>query len=131
VSDQLLTFFFVGMIAELAILMFMAFRRARGSCLLQLIIAFFAFFTALMALLAFAGSIEKSIAFTDGSEVMFPGAFAVLGALIVVIWKGSPRPVAAPRKRPLILDMLGCAGLGILGLFAFVMGIGALTLLAR
>lgn len=130
-SDQLLTFFSIGMVAELAILMFMAFRRARGSCLLQLVIAFFAFFTAMMALLLFAGSIEKPIAFMDGSEVIFPGAFMVLGGLIVAIWCGVPMPVAAPRKRPLILDVLGCAGLGILGLFAFVMGIGALTLLAR
>lgn len=76
-------------------------------------------------------SFETPIAFMDGSEIIFSGAFVVLAVLIVAFWRGVPTPVAAPRKRPLILDVLGCAGLGILGLFAFVMGIGALTLLAR
>jgi hypothetical protein len=130
-SDQLLSFFFVGTIAEFVILLFMMFRRARGSCLAQLFIAFFAFFTGLMVLLAIAGIAEQPLAFTDDSHIAFPAAFLILAAIIVAVWRGAPLPAKAPRKRPLIIDMLGCAALGIIGLVLFVMGIGALTLLAR
>lgn len=130
-SDQLLSFFFVGTIAEIAILLFMAFRRARGSCLAQLFIAFFAFFTCLMVLLALVGLAEQPLAFTDGSHIAFPAAFVILAGIIVAAWRGAPLPAKGPRKRPLIIDMLGCTALGIVGLVLFVVGIGALTLLAR
>lgn len=130
-SDQLLTFFFIGLLAELAILLFMVFRRARGSCLAQLVIAFFAFFTLLMALLALVGSIEEPAAFTDQSRIVFPGAFVVLGLAIVAVGRGVPLSPAAPRKRPLFLDVLGCLVLGIVGLLVFVAGIAFLAMLGR
>jgi hypothetical protein len=131
-SDELLNFFAIGTIAEIAILLLMAFRRARGSCLGQLVIAFFAFQIMWVLLLVLGGLAENGPgAISDKGRIGFPVAFLVLGGLIVAIWLGMPKPLAAPRKRPLILDMLGCAGLGILGMFVLVMGIGMLLALNK
>lgn len=129
-SDQMLSFFFAGVFAEVVILLFMGFRRARW-WLVKLIIAFFAFYTGIFALFVIGAAFNDPGAFTDGSEIFFPGAFFVLGGLIVAIWRGMPLSAAAPRKRPLMLDVLGCVGLGVLGVVLFIFGIAAMTLLAR
>jgi len=131
VLDAVLPFTFAGVIIELAILLFMMFRRARGSCLAQLVLAFFAFYTGLMALLAIAGMAEKPAAFTDQGRIAFPAAFVILAMLIVAVNRGVPQPLVVPRKRPVILDMLGCVGLGILGVVVLIAGIATLILLAR
>lgn len=130
-SESLLTFFFVGILVEIAILLFMAFRRARGSCLAQLVCAFFAFFAVLFVLLALVGLAEKPIAFTDQMYTGLPGAFVILAFLIVVLKRGMPIPLAAPRKRPLFVDMIGCAALGAVGVVVFVLGLGLLIVLLK
>ncbi len=126
----MLSFFFAGVFAELVILLFMVFRRARG-WLPKLIIAFFALYTGVFALFVIGAAFNDPGAFTDGSEILFPGAFILLGGLIVLVWRGIPLRAAAPRKRPVVLDVLGCVGLGVLGVVLFIFGIAAMTLLAR
>jgi uncharacterized membrane protein len=130
--DTLLPFFFVGILAEIAILSFLMFRRAQGSCLVQLVLAVFAFFTILMVLLVMVGMAEKPLVFTDQGRTAFPAAFVMLG-LFIVAALGSTRPAerARERKRPLLLDMLGCLVMGIVGIISLVAGIAILIVLAR
>lgn len=126
----MVSFFFAGIFAELVILLFIVFRRARG-WLPKLIIAFFAFYTGVFALFVIGAALNDPGAFVDGSEIMFPGGFILLGGLIVLVWRGIPLRPAEPRKRPLVLDVLGCLGLGVLGVVLFIFGIAAMTLFAK
>jgi hypothetical protein len=132
-SDTVLTISFVGIFVAIAILLFMAFRRSRGSCLGQLVLAFFALSAVWTLFLVLAGLAEKPLAFTDQSRLAFPAAFVILAFLIVVVKRGVPipTPITATRKRPLIVDMIGCAVLGVVGLIVFIAGIAMLIVLAR
>jgi hypothetical protein len=132
-SDRLLTLCFVGIFVAIAILLFMAFRRSRGSCLAQLVFAFFALSAVWTFFLMLAGLAEKPLAFTDQSRFAFPAAFVILVFLIVVVKRGVPipTPITTPRKRPLIVDMIGCAVLGVVGFILFIAGIAMLIVLAR
>ncbi len=137
-SDDILRFCFIGVLAEFALLMFILFRRVRGSCLAQLLFGFFGFFSALMFVLAVVGTVERPIAFTDGSYTALPAVFIILGLIIVRAIFGRPwayantpagdrarvrDQISPPRKRPLIVDVLGCAVVGAVALILLGVGI--------
>ncbi len=145
-SDDILTFCFIGVLAEFAVLMFILFRRVRGSCLAQAVFGFFGFFSTLMVVLAVVGTIERPLAFTDGAYSALPAAFVVLALVIVRALFGGPWAYAntpagdrarvrdrikPPRKRPLIVDVLGCAVVGALSLVLLGVGIVIAIGLAR
>lgn len=118
-----------GIFLELAILMFQWFRRVRRTKLFLIIPALMGCFSLLMFLLVVATyTANGPLQIEPDDQLLFVGVFTVLLVLILVVphIKLGYAPNALgdaarardrrdpPRKRPLIVDVLGCAGLGLL-----------------
>ncbi|HEX4848097.1 MAG TPA: hypothetical protein VFV30_08130 [Novosphingobium sp.] len=129
-------------LVELALILFLAFRKAGGSCLLRLLLSAMAFMALLMALLSLAVLLGegRTIDFADNDGPFFIGLAIALG--IIAIWLASMRDESPskppqgqtenagdaadpPPKRSLFFDMIGCALLGAIALVALTVLIAA------
>lgn len=126
-----------GVMFELAILMFMWFRRIDRFRIVMVIPAVFGVFALLMAVMSAAVMLGKGAPSIKPDQArVLNAAFVFLALLIFVIPRysgtarlaagagsaGLPATEAPPRERPLILDLLGCVGIVVLaaaGLIAF------------
>lgn len=130
-----------GVMLELAILMFMWFRRIDRFRIAMVIPAVFGLFALLMALMgaALLLSGDPPVIEDDLARILNT-AFVGFAVLIWAIPRysfgsaaeaglddvGLPIGGAPPRERPLILDLLGCAGIVVLAL-AVLIGFTALV----
>jgi len=120
---------------ELAILMFMWFRRIDRFHVMMVIPAVFGLFALLMFVMSFAILIaEGPMAIEPELATILNTAFVVMAAAIYAIPRyagaikkparadreglGDVRP--ASRQRPLIVDLLGCIGIVALALAALI-----------
>lgn len=134
-----------AILLEIATLMFLWFRRVRRMHLFLIVPALFGFFSLLMFLLVVASYVASGpVAIDAESQTMFVATFVVLLVLIVIVprikWgdardmfgdaAGERDQTNSRRKRSLLLDLVGCLGLGFLAilllglLVAFGSGLG-------
>ena len=124
-----------GVLLEFAILMFMWFRRIHHMRIFLMIPAVFGLFALLMALLSFVVLLaEGPMAIAPEAATLLNAAFVVLGFTIFAIPRVPTGMATAAggqsahllgagdseRKRPMILDLLGCVGVAMLALAAVI-----------
>jgi hypothetical protein len=130
---NLVSWLLPGILLEVAILMFLWFRRIRRTRLLLIIPALFGFFSLLMFVLVVAAyAANGPLDIDPESRAVFVLTFVVLLILIIILPRTKPSYARnmfgdaarerdrrdPPRKRSLAVDLLGCVGLGILMMLA-------------
>lgn len=118
-----------GILVEVAILMLLWFRRIRRVRVFLIVPALMGLFSLLMFVMVVAAyAANGPLEIAPDSHAAFIGAFVGLLVLICIVARINPgyaRTVFGeaarerdqrdpPRKRSLAVDLLGCAGLGIL-----------------
>lgn len=140
--DTLLSWLVIVIMVELALILFLVFRKAGDSCLLRLLLSAMAFMALLMALLSLAVLLGegRTLDFADDDAMFYIGLAVVLAVLAVWLarlreWpSGKVRLGDAPRaddtaklnpKRSMLFDMIGCSLLGAIALVALTVLIAA------
>lgn len=128
--ENLFTWLVVGLLVEIGLILFFIFRLSRGVWPIHALTAALGFFAMMMALMVGAttlgGSKPLQVAAEDRTGLFL--ALVILGAIAIGLSRVKKRGYAAnaagerarardalkpeKRKRPLILDLLGCAVIG-------------------
>ncbi|WP_097062339.1 hypothetical protein [Sphingomonas guangdongensis] len=120
-----------AILLEIAILMFLWFRRSRRTHLFMIVPALFGFFSLLMFLLVIASyAANGPLDIDPQSQAVLITTFVVLLVLIIILPRNKSDYARnqfgdaarqrdlrnPPRKRSRIVDLLGCLSLGILAI---------------